>query len=95
MGTFRDLTRSQRMFYKPPENEPHKKGDECAAGLVVAELFAHNVPFKSCGTHVSSGLCLLDESDIDTLITHVLPKRSPAPESITRLVNTRAYWFCC
>ncbi|CBJ34126.1 hypothetical protein Esi_1063_0002 [Ectocarpus siliculosus] len=85
MGTFR---------YMPPENAPREKGDVWAAGLVVAELFAHDVPFKSCGTHVEMAQ-LLDESDNDTLITHVLPKRSPVPESITRLVNSRTYRSCC
>ena len=39
--------------YMPPENSQRKAGDVWAAGLVVAEVFAQEVPFKACSTHVS------------------------------------------
>ncbi len=37
----------------PPESSQSKAGDVWAAGLVVAEVFAQDVPFNACNTHVS------------------------------------------
>ncbi|CAM9893291.1 unnamed protein product, partial [Hapterophycus canaliculatus] len=78
MGTFR---------YMPPESESRQESDVWAAGLVVAEVFVRDVPFKSCDSHVEL-VQLLDESDGDTILEHVLPKQSQAPESITLLVSS-------
>eukprot|EP00903_Cladosiphon_okamuranus_P014477 g13429.t1 len=49
MGTFR---------YMPPESAQGKAGDVWAAGLVVAEVFAHDLPFKACNSHVRECLTL-------------------------------------
>ena len=39
----------------PPESAPQKAGDVWAAGLVVAEVFAHDLPFRACDSHVRNG----------------------------------------
>lgn len=36
----------------PPESAPRKAGDVWAAGLVVAEVFARDLPFRACDSHV-------------------------------------------